>query len=68
MTNRAANTVSVIDVNTLKILATLESKDFPIRVKFAPGGNHVLVSNARSVTSRSSTRLRGKKFGVSRCC
>ena len=48
MTNRAANTVSVIDVNTLKILATLESKDFPIRVKFAPGGRFVLVSNARS--------------------
>jgi len=48
VTNRAANTVSVIDVGTLKITATLESKDFPIRVKFAPGGKHVLVSNARS--------------------
>jgi YVTN family beta-propeller protein len=48
VTNRAANTISVIDVNSLKIVATLESKDFPIRAKFAPGGRHVLVSNARS--------------------
>jgi YVTN family beta-propeller protein len=48
VTNRAANTVSVIDVLSLKVTTTLESKDFPIRVKFAPGGNLVLVSNARS--------------------
>lgn len=48
VTNRAANTVSVIDVSSLKVSATLESKDFPIRVKFAPGGRQALVSNARS--------------------
>lgn len=38
VTNRAANTVSVIDVSSLKVTTTLDSKDFPIRVKFAPGG------------------------------
>jgi len=38
----------VIDVPSLKVATTLESKDFPIRVKFAPGGKLVLVSNARS--------------------
>lgn len=48
VTNRAANTVSVIEVASLKVIATLESKDFPIRVKFAPGGKQALVSNARS--------------------
>lgn len=48
VTNRAANTVSVIDADSLKVTATLPSKDFPIRVKFAPGGRFVLVSNARS--------------------
>lgn len=48
VTNRAANTVSVIDTNSLKVTATLSSKDFPIRAKFTPGGRFVLVSNARS--------------------
>ncbi len=48
VTNRAANTVSVIDVASLKVTNTLESKDFPIRAKFVPGGKLVLVSNARS--------------------
>lgn len=48
VTNRAANTVSVIDVASLQITHTLESKDFPIRVKFVPGGKLAMVSNARS--------------------
>ena len=48
VTNRAANTVSVIDVTSLTVTNTLESKDFPIRAKFVPGGKLVLVSNARS--------------------
>lgn len=48
VTNRAANTVSVIDVASLNITNNLESKDFPIRVKFVPGGKLVMVSNARS--------------------
>jgi DNA-binding beta-propeller fold protein YncE len=38
----------VIEVDSLKVIATLESKDFPIRVKFAPNGKQALVSNARS--------------------
>jgi len=46
VTNGRADTVSIIDVATLKILATLESKSRPIRAKFTPDGKHVLVSNA----------------------
>jgi YVTN family beta-propeller protein len=48
VTNRAANTVSVVDAATLKLVATLASKDFPIRCKITPDGTHALVSNARS--------------------
>lgn len=48
VTNRAANTVSVVDALTLRILATLESRDFPIRCKMRPDGRYALVSNARS--------------------
>lgn len=48
VTNRQANAVSVIDGATLKVTATIESKAFPIRVKFTPDGNYALVSNAQS--------------------
>lgn len=47
-TNRGANTVSIIDVATARIVATVDSKSFPIRAKFTDDGKHVLVSNARS--------------------
>lgn len=48
VSNRAADTISIIDTASLKILGTLESKKFPIRVKFTSNGKHVLVSNAQS--------------------
>lgn len=48
MTNRAADTVSVLDTAALRPLATLESKAFPIRVRFTPDGRQALVTNARS--------------------
>lgn len=48
VTNRAANTVSVVNTRDLTVVATLESKDFPIRVKFTPDGKFAMVSNARS--------------------
>ena len=47
-TNRGSNTVSIIDVASSKIVATLDSKSFPIRAKFTDDGKHVLVSNAQS--------------------
>lgn len=48
VTNREADTVSIIDVRSLKVVASLESRGFPIRAKFTPDGKHVLVSHARS--------------------
>jgi YVTN family beta-propeller protein len=48
VSNRAANTVSIIETIFPKVVSTVESKDFPIRVKFTPDGKQVLVSNARS--------------------
>ncbi|MEO0478547.1 MAG: cytochrome D1 domain-containing protein [Planctomycetota bacterium] len=52
VTNRAADTVSVIDVETLEVLATLDVKEseddhgFPIRVAFTPDGSKALISCA----------------------
>ena len=55
VTNREADTVTVIDAAGLGVLATLDVKDpsapdsrpFPIRARCTPDGRHVLVSNAR---------------------
>lgn len=47
-TNRGGNTVSIINVASAKVVATVESKSFPIRAKFTDDGKHVLVSNAQS--------------------
>jgi len=38
----------VLDTAALRPLATLESKAFPIRVRFTPDGSQALVANARS--------------------
>lgn len=48
ITNREANTISILDAASLEIEATLASSAFPIRAKFTPDGHYVLVSNARS--------------------
>lgn len=48
ITNRAADTVSILDANTLEILATLACPSFPIRAAITPDGKHALVSCARS--------------------
>lgn len=48
VTNRAANTVSVVDTEKLEVSATLPAAVFPIRVAFTPGGQHALVSCAQS--------------------
>ena len=50
VTNRAEDTVTVHDPDTLEKLATLQSKGFPIRVVFTPDGRHGLVSNAKAAT------------------
>lgn len=48
ITNRANNTVSIIDVSTLGIVAQLASEKFPIRAKTTTDGKYALVSNAQS--------------------
>jgi len=50
VTNRAGDTVTVHDPDTLEKLATLDSQGFPIRVVFTPGGRHALVTNATAGT------------------
>lgn len=46
VTNRAGDTVTVHDPDTLETMATLPSEGFPIRVVFTPDGRHALVTNA----------------------
>jgi len=46
--NRADDTITVFDAESLDVLDTLPTGDFPIRVKFTPGGERVLVSCAES--------------------
>lgn len=48
VTNRAENTITVIDAWSLEKLASIPCADFPIRAKFTPDGSLFLVSNARS--------------------
>lgn len=48
VTNREADTVSVLDAKTLAIVESLPSSSFPIRVRVTPGGAWALVSNART--------------------
>ena len=48
VTNRSADTVSVLDASNLAVLATLPAAKFPIRVKVTPDGKRALVSCAQS--------------------
>lgn len=49
VTNRAANTISIIDAKTDRLLETLEAGgEMPIRAKFTPDGREVWVSCMRS--------------------
>lgn len=44
VTNRAADTITVLDAATLEVRATLACPGFPIRVQFTPDGTRALVS------------------------
>lgn len=50
VTNREADTVTVLDATTLEQKAELESRGFPIRAAATPDGKRVLVTNARAGT------------------
>ncbi len=46
--NRAEDTISIIDAESLKVVARVASPGFPYRVQFAPDGRHALVPHAQS--------------------
>ena len=48
VTNRDADTLSLVDTGTLEITATIACPEFPIRVAITPDGARALVSTARS--------------------
>lgn len=50
VTNRADDTVTVHDPDSLEVRATLSSRGFPIRVVFTADGRHALVTNATGAT------------------
>ena len=48
--NRAEDTVSIIDTESLQLVKTLKSPGFPYRVEFTPNGKYALVPQAKSGT------------------
>ena len=65
VSNRAADTLSVISTATDQVNATLESGGkMPIRVKFTPDGKQVWVSNARSNTVTVFDARNRKLLGI----
>jgi DNA-binding beta-propeller fold protein YncE len=46
--NRAEDTVSIIDANSLELVKTLDSPGFPYRVEFTPNGRYALIPHATS--------------------
>lgn len=63
ITNRGANTISVLDTATETLVATLKAGGkMPIRVKFTPDGTEVLVSNARSNSVAVFDAARGEEI------
>ncbi len=47
VTNRAANTVSVLNATGRKVIAQIEAGEFPIRAEATADGRFVLVTNAK---------------------
>lgn len=50
VTNRAENTISIVNPGTLETELTLLSEEFPIRAKITPNGKYALISNAKTGT------------------
>ena len=46
--NRAEDTISIIDTDSLAVVTRLASPGFPYRVQFSPDGKHALIPHARS--------------------
>ncbi|QSE96375.1 YncE family protein [Fulvivirga lutea] len=63
VTNREDNSISIIDIQSLKVTQTLATENFPIRIKFTYNGNMALVSCAKAGTvmvfdSKSKTKIK----------
>jgi DNA-binding beta-propeller fold protein YncE len=48
--NRAEDTISIIDTQSLEVVKTLASPGFPYRVEYTPNGRYALLPHARSGT------------------
>lgn len=46
--NRAEDTISIIDANSLELVKTLDSPGFPYRVEFTPDGEYAVLPHATS--------------------
>lgn len=58
VTNREADTVAVVDAKAFKLVATLPSPGFPIRVALTPDDRYALVVNAKGATLSVFDRAR----------
>lgn len=70
VTNRSADTVTVLDASTLETKADLSCPSFPIRAKATPDGDYFLVSCARSgdlavFDARTKTEVRRVSMDLS---
>lgn len=48
VSNREANTISIISIESLEVKASLETDDFPIRISFSTDGQLAFISNAKA--------------------
>ncbi len=69
VTNREADTLSVIDADRLEVVATLPCPGFPIRIAFSPRGARALVTAAKSgevvaFDPQARTEIARKKLAV----
>lgn len=46
--NRAEDTISILDTESLEVVKRLDSPGFPYRVQFTPDGRHALIPHARA--------------------
>jgi DNA-binding beta-propeller fold protein YncE len=46
--NRAEDTISIIDTDSLRVVKRLESPGFPYRVQFSPDGKYALIPHAKA--------------------
>ena len=67
MTNRAADTISILDTEKLEVVGELECEAFPIRVAFTPDGERALVTCAESgdLAIYDAAKREARRLGIS---